>query len=204
MEIKMTTEQIILEAAEKVFMDKGYAGATTIEIAKIAGVNHAMLHYYFRTKEKLFNQVFEEKAGFFLSAFKDTFQSDLPFFEKIKKCVETHFDKIGKSPQLPMFILREIVVNREKKDFILNRIIPVASFVFEGLEKLLLDEAAKGTIKPIKPIDLLLNIASLNVLTFIVAQVYFDFEKGMNEDARHFLAQRKKNNVEVILKSLQP
>jgi AcrR family transcriptional regulator len=204
MEIKNTnTEQAILDAAEKVFMDKGYSGAKTTEIAKVAGVNHAMLHYYFRTKENLFNRVFEKKAGFFLSAFKEAFQTDLPFFEKIKKCVETHFDKIGENPKAPMFILREIIANKEKRDFILNKLIPVASFVFEELEKLIREEIDKGTIRPVKSVDLLINIASLNVLTFIAAQVYFDFDNGMNDEARNFLAQRKKNNVEVILKSLQ-
>jgi AcrR family transcriptional regulator len=205
MEIKNTnSEQAILDAAEKVFMDKGYSGAKMAEIAKIAGVNHAMLHYYFRTKENLFNRVFEKKAEFFLSAFKETFQLDLPFFEKIAECVEKHFDKIGENPKIPMFILREIVVNKEKKDFILKRIISTASFVFEELEKLICEEIAKRTIAPIAPIDLLINIASLNVLTFIVAQIYFDSDKGMNDELHRFLEKRKKNNVKVILKSLQP
>jgi AcrR family transcriptional regulator len=205
MGIKQTnSEQAILEAAEQVFMDKGYSGAKMTDIAQIAGVNHAMLHYYFRTKENLFNRVFEEKAGFFLGALKNAFQLDLPFFEKIEKCVETHFDKIGENPKAPMFILREIVANKEKKDFILKRIIPAASFVFEELEKLIREETAKGTIAPVNPIDLLVNIASLNVLTFIAAQAYFDFDKGMNDEIRNFLAQRRKNNVTVILKSLQP
>jgi AcrR family transcriptional regulator len=205
MEIENTnTEQIILEAAEKVFMDKGYAGAKMTEIAKVAGVNHAMLHYYFRTKENLFNQVFEKKAGFFLSAFKEAFQSDLPFLEKIKRSVEIHFDKIGENPKIPMFILREVVTNKEKRDFILKRIVPASAFVFVELERLIDEEIAKGAIPPIKPVDLILNIASLNVLTYIAAQVYFDLEKGMNEETRNFLAQRKQNNVEVILRSLKP
>jgi AcrR family transcriptional regulator len=200
----ITTEQIILEAAEKVFLDKGYSGAKTTEIAKVAGVNHAMLHYYFRTKENLFNQVFEQKAGFFLDTFKDAFRLELPFTEKIKRSVEIHFDKIGENPKVPMFVLREIVANKEKRNFILNRIIPSASFVFEELEKVINEEIAKGNIAPVKAIDLLLNIAALNVLTHIAAQVYFDGDKGMNEEIRDFLEQRKQNNVAVILKSLQP
>ena len=56
------TEQSILKAAEKEFLKKGFSGSKTTEIAKEAGVTHAMLHYYFRTKENLFNKVFEEKA----------------------------------------------------------------------------------------------------------------------------------------------
>jgi AcrR family transcriptional regulator len=200
----INTEQIILEAAEKVFMDKGYSGAKTIEIAKLAGVNHALLHYYFRTKENLFNQVFENKATFLLSSFKNSFESDLPFFEKIKRSVEMHFDFIGTNPKIPIFVLREVVSNQEKRSFILEKIIPHGYTVFETLGKLLKEEAEKGTITPVKPIDLIMNIAALNVLSYVAAQVYFGYEAGMTDELREFLAQRKKNNVEVILKSLQP
>jgi AcrR family transcriptional regulator len=197
------TEQIILEAAERIFIDKGYIGAKTTEIAKEAGVNHAMLHYYFRTKENLFNKIFEKKASFFLGSFKEAFQSDLSFFEKIKLIVEEHFDRIGMNPKIPLFVLREMVSNKEKKDFILKKIIPAGLFVFEELEKIVDEEIAKGTVLSVKPLDLLLNIASLNVLSYMAAQVYFDFDKGMNSEICEFLARRKKNNVEVILKSLK-
>jgi AcrR family transcriptional regulator len=204
MELKSAnTEQIILEAAEKVFMDKGYTGAKTVEIAKEAGVNHALLHYYFRTKENLFNRIFENKANFFLGAFKDAFRSDLSFFEKIATIVEEHFDKIGMNPKVPMFVFREVVSNREKKDFILKKIIPTAFPVFEELKKLINEETVKGTITPVEPLDLLLNIASLNVFSYVIAQVYFHFDEEMNDEICAFLAQRKKNNVEVILKSLR-
>ena len=101
------TEQIILEAAEKLFLDKGYAATKTTEIAQEAGINHAMLHYYFRTKENLFNKIFENKVQYFLSSFTSAFNQDLPFLEKIKLSVENHFDFIGTNPKIPMFIMRE-------------------------------------------------------------------------------------------------
>ena len=61
---KDNTEQAILQTAETEFLDKGFALAKTTEIAKQAGVTHAMLHYYYRTKEKLFERVFQEKVSF--------------------------------------------------------------------------------------------------------------------------------------------
>jgi AcrR family transcriptional regulator len=203
-EKNINTEQIILDAAEQVFMDKGYSGSKTLEIAKVAGVNHALLHYYFRTKENLFNRVFEKKAVFFLGIFQEAFRPNLSFFEKIKLVIEMHFDKIGENPKTPMFILREVVSNKAKKDFILKSIIPAALPVFQEWERLIKLEIDRGTIPPIRPFDLILNIASLNVLTYMVAQVYFDLDNGLNDEIRNFFAQRKKNNVEVILKSLQP
>lgn len=81
-----TTENKILEAAEKEFLSKGYAGARTTAIAEAAGVTHAMLHYYFRTKDKLFDKIIDSKIGMLrdimLSSVGD---SSIPLFEKIKK-----------------------------------------------------------------------------------------------------------------------
>ncbi|MDR3287135.1 MAG: TetR/AcrR family transcriptional regulator [Prevotellaceae bacterium] len=198
------TEQLILQAAENVFFDKGYSGAKTTEIAKVAGVNHALLHYYFRTKENLFNKIFENKADFLLKTFKDSFETDLPFFEKIKIAVETHFDFIGTNPKMPMFILRAVVSNKEKRDFIMEKIVPRAYSVLAEMEILINEEIANENISPIKPIDLMINIASLNVLSYITAQIYFGFADENNDELKEFLLQRKKNNVDVILKSLKP
>jgi AcrR family transcriptional regulator len=197
------TEQIILEAAEKLFLDKGYAATKTTEIAQEAGINHAMLHYYFRTKENLFNKIFETKAQYFLSSFSHAFDQELPLREKIKLGVETHFDFIGTNPKIPMFIMREIVSNKEKREFLLRfvhqDIIPKAFVTINELTQAIKDEVEKGNIQPINPIDLILNIASLNVFAYVTGQVFFDTdETGL----KTYLEQRKKNNVEVILKSL--
>ena len=137
------TEQIILEAATEVFLDKGFLGAKTTEIAQKADVNHALLHYYFRTKENLFNKVFENKAFDFLNVFKKTFDKNLSFLEKVEEIVGAHFDFIATDPKIPMFIIREVVANKEKRDFILKQIIPVGSSIFENMEKLISEEVAK-------------------------------------------------------------
>ena len=197
------TEQIILEAATEVFLDKGFLGAKTTEIAQKADVNHALLHYYFRTKENLFNKVFENKAFDFLNVFKNTFDKNLSFLEKVKEIVEAHFNFIAKDPKIPIFIIREIITNKEKRDFILTQIIPGGASVLKELEKLISEEVEKGNIRPVQPIDLLLNIASLNVMTFVVAQVYYSFDDVENENLQRFLAQRRENNIELILKSLE-
>ena len=193
------TEQIILEAAEKIFLDKGYAATKTTEIAQEAGINHAMLHYYFRTKENLFNKIFENKVQYFLSSYSSAFSQKLPFREKVRLGIEAHFDFIGTNPKIPMFIMREVVSNEEKRDFILQRIIPQGLVVFDEWEQTIKEEVAKGNIQPVNPVDLILNIASLNVFAYIAGQIYF----GTDETGlKAFLEQRKKNNVEVILKSL--
>jgi AcrR family transcriptional regulator len=198
------TEQIILEAAEKLFIEKGYTGTKTTEIAKVAGVNHAMLHYYFRTKENLFNRIFEQKASQLLGFFVDAFNRDYPFFEKLKTGIETHFDFLSQMPELPLFVLREIVQDKGRRDFILQKIFPTGQEILKRMTIAIDEEIAKGTIRPVQALDLLLNIASLNVFAFVAAQVLFDNEKDRKtENYQLFLKGRKKNNVDVIINSLK-
>ena len=118
------TEQSILKAAEKEFLKKGFSGSKTTEIAKEAGVTHAMLHYYFRTKENLFNKVFEEKAKQLADTFLSRVDESLPFLEKIKCFIEAHFDLLTANPELPLFIYREILTNECGKEICRKTLFP--------------------------------------------------------------------------------
>ena len=205
MELKPTnTEQAILEAAERIFIQKGYAETRTTEIADAAGVNHALLHYYFRTKEALFERIFQKKAAQMLDFFVKAFDSDLPFFEKLQFGIENHFDFIAEEPGLPFFIMREIVHNEERKKMVHQRIAPMALEMMERLSGFIQEEIDKGTIRPVHSQDLLLNIVSLNVFSFVAMQVFF-YSKNTNQSEmlKHFLEERKKNNVETIINSIK-
>ena len=102
-------EHAILEAARQEFLEKGYDGARTTSIARNAGVTHAMLHYYFKTKEDLFCSIFVDfiaQIGKNLtSLFED---SQKPFVELIENAMSMHFDFISENPKVPLFIIREI------------------------------------------------------------------------------------------------
>jgi len=195
---------LILEVAEKLFIEKGYTGTKTTEIADNAGVNHALLHYYFRTKENLFNKIFEQKAAHLLSSFSFTVDDDFSFFDKLKEGIEFHFDFLRKTPKLPLFILREIVSNKERKAYIFKNLFPVGKELFQKFNAVIDNEIRKGAIRHVKATDLLLNIVSLNVFSFVAAQVFFDMDSEENqENIRVFLEERKKNNVELIINSLK-
>ncbi|MDR1602960.1 MAG: TetR/AcrR family transcriptional regulator, partial [Tannerella sp.] len=86
---ELSTEQIILEAAEAEFLEKGYGNAKTVSIAKRAGVGHSMLHYYFRTKEQLFQKIFKEKVHTLAQMFVGIFEKNRPFTETVRLFVET-------------------------------------------------------------------------------------------------------------------
>ncbi len=111
---KVNTEDRILEAAKEVFIAKGFDGARMQEIADTAEINKALLHYYFRNKDKLFEAVFEEtllQIGPMVLSFVN---EPIPLEVKIWKFVDDYIEIIRNNPKLPLFILNEIHVNPDR------------------------------------------------------------------------------------------
>lgn len=202
-EAKLTTEQNILAAAEEVFLSKGYAAAKTTEIAKLAGVNHAMLHYYFRTKESLFNKVFEEKIKLFSTSFFSVFDQDLPFKEKIRLAVTKHYDFLLENPRLPMFIIGEMLTSEERKEQVKKVLLPKLTHISTNMQKAIDEEVSKGNMAPALAVDIVLNVISLNIFSVVFTQVIIDKETylGINS-IEEILEHRRENNIELILKGL--
>ena len=100
-----TTEEAILEAAEAEFIEKGFDQARTVSIAQRAGVTHAMLHYYFRTKEQLFDKILDRKIGLIEEIITSLFaEPDLPLKERLTQVISRHFDLLVANPGLPRFL----------------------------------------------------------------------------------------------------
>lgn len=203
MKDKTSTEEAILMAAEKEFMEKGYALSKTTEIAKAAGVTHAMLHYYFRTKDNLFNKVFQEKVKLMASSFAAITDENLPFLERLQKGVEAHFDLIAGYPKLPFFVISEILASDDRKERCKHIFLPVIQETLHRLETAILAEVPKGTIRNINPLDLMLNIISLNVFVFIASPIVQMMATNSPEEYAGFLERRKKENVETILSRIR-
>jgi len=103
------TEQLILIAARKVFIEKGLDGARMQEIADEAGINKALLHYYFRSKDKLFEMIFQEELGkFFPKMIMMMSSPDISLEDKVRGFVNNYISIFMKNPFLPSFILREL------------------------------------------------------------------------------------------------
>lgn len=196
-------EQLILEVAEREFLEKGFNNAKTTEIAKKAGVTHAMLHYYFRTKENLFDVIFHKKSEVIANTLIVSFNNDLPFLDRIKKGIEEHFDFIASNPLLPNFIFNEILNNEERKKRFVDIIKPKAFHVVETLKVEVDKEIKAGRIRNIEPYDLILNIISMNAFIFIASPALkgvLDLNKKQYE---LFLQRRKAMNVDLILSQLK-
>lgn len=197
------TEELILQAAEKEFLEKGYSGAKTTAIAEAAGVTHAMFHYYFRTKDKLFEKIVAEK----MEQLKDLMfaaigNPELPLKDRIIQGVESHFDFIAANPLLPRFLFNELYLNRDRIEGAKGRLIGIANSCINDLQSAIDNEAARGGCRKAEARMVLLDIISLNIFPFIVEPVLNGILASTNESFESLLEQRKKENVNTILGKL--
>lgn len=115
MEKDISTEEKIKNAARKVFHEKGYGQARTRDIAEEAGINLALLNYYFRSKEKLFDIIMKESLQEMFGLIVNLVNAeDINLSDKIDMIVARYIDSISKNPNLPLFVLSEIQANPHK------------------------------------------------------------------------------------------
>ncbi len=201
---KQNKEQEILIAAEQEFLTKGYDGARTTSIAQAAGVTHAMLHYYFRTKEQLFDRIVESKfATMSQSLIAILGDPTLPIVERIKGGIEAHFDFVAANPELPRFVINEIVSRPERYDILYKRVGVVVDNVYNGLQADIDRAAERGDIERVDAKMLLISIMSLNIFTFIAYPFMEPLMGELMADRERFLEARKAENVETILKRIK-
>ncbi len=198
----LSTEEKILEAAKQVFLRDGYHGARMDTIAKEADVNKALLHYYFRSKEKLFEAIFQQVKGGLLPKVAEIFKSNLPLFDKIRLFVENYIDLIIENPYVPLFMVNEI--NKDPEKFIQNLgvVEKIQSFMPYFIVQLQ-EEIEKGTIKPIHPLHLLMNTMSMCVFPFL-AKPMLQRVAGMS-DAQYLelMQERKKIIADFVIDAIK-
>lgn len=199
-----STEQKILLAAEEEFSVNGFSGARTAAIAEKAGVTHAMLHYYFRTKEKLFQQILADKMSRLKGMMFGTMQDcDMPLFDMVRHAVETHFDFLAANPDLPRFVLTVVQGNPDLLEFFKNSAAENYGNLISLFQRKIDSNAAYGLCRKVDAEMLLLNIVSLNVFSFAAAPLIEGLlgDYCQNPD---FVGRLRENNVEMILNQLKP
>lgn len=200
----ISTEQLILEAAEKLFLEKGFAMTSTTEIARVAGCNQALVHYYFRTKENLFQSIFENKFRLLISTLPIDNQNNTTFMEKFAVIAETHFEMIRSNPKLPFLIFNELITNPQRLKTLKEKLGELPRPMFHQLELQLKEEIDHGRIRQITAFDLLLTMLSLNVLIFLGTPIIQNIMQLTDSEINDFYEHRKKENVTVLLNSLRP
>ena len=201
---KQSKEQLILAAAEQEFLTKGYDGARTTSIAQAAGVTHAMLHYYYRTKKQLFERIVDEKFETMShSMFAIMGDPSLPIVERIKGGIEAHFDFVAQNPLLPRFVINEIISRPERYDVLYKRVGAIIDNVYRGLQSEINRSAERGEIERVDIKMLFISIMSLNIFTFLAYPFMEPLMGELMVNRERFLAERKAENIETILRRIK-
>lgn len=198
------TENVILDAAMKVFTRRGFAGARMEEIAKEAAINRALLHYYFRDKETMFNLIFETRFKEFFSGIARILSSDLPLFEKIRQMISHEIDTLTKHPDIPRFVIMEVANQPE-------RLIQYGQKMGFNPRQLLtnftqqVDNAIEN--KEIVSIDsrqLLMNVMSTCIYPFVAKPIIKTMMQMDEHSFASLMESRKKDLYDFIVKAITP
>ena len=201
MDRNQNIEKRILWVAERLFLEKGFSDTSTTEIAKAVGCNQALIHYYFRTKEKLFWDVFAPKMEQVVEYLDAPLNESNDFFEKIANIIDFYFGMLELDQRLAPFIVNELIMHPARWDKFRERFLrsESRSSAFNRFENMVFDEVNKGAIRDILPIDLLLDIMSLTLSAFIVAPMGFAMGECDLNERKNYLERRKNDVTQLVL-----
>ncbi|MBS3806096.1 MAG: TetR/AcrR family transcriptional regulator [Bacteroidales bacterium] len=195
------TEQKILEAASRVFLRKGMAGARMQEIADEAGINKSLLHYYYRNKDKLFISVFRLAIQDFLPGILHILNSGIPIFQKLERFIHEYMRVLIDNPFVPMFILHELQRDPDR----LFQVFKDAGIEPSRFIKEFEASVKKGEVRNIDPRHLIVNVLSLCIFPIaarpMMQRVLFDNDARAYEA---FLKEREAVVSEFVINAIQP
>ena len=194
-----STENQILIAAREVFIVKGFEGTRMQEIADHAGINKALLHYYFRSKEKLFEAVFSEVAANLFPAMKQLLEAELGIKEKLTFFVKIYLKALQENPFIPSFVINTL--NSNPESFL--KYIKKAGIKPLLLQKQIEDEASRGMIRMVKAEHLVVNIIALCIFPFVARPIGQNIFEMNNEEYQIYLSARETEIIDFVLKSIQ-
>ena len=205
MERNQNIEKRILWVAERLFLEKGFNGTSTTEIAKAVGCNQALIHYYFRTKEKLFWDVFSPKMEQIVEYLDAPLEEDGDFFQRISNIIEFYFGMLSLDERLAPFIVGELLMNPIRWDFFRSHFLrsESRSEAYGKFDQMVRGEITKGTIRDVQTIDIVLNIMSLCLSSFIVAPKGYGIHECDSSARKVYLERRKKDVTELVINGLR-
>lgn len=193
------TEEKILTAAYSIFLQKGKAGTRMQEIADKAGVNKALLHYYFRSKNNLYNAVFKRVVEKFILPIVQNLNFSLGFKEILKEFIFQHIKTIRNNKEVFQFFFSEVWMNsKEVMEIFLKTLNiqnkPVYSVFYKRIEK----AAKEKEIRAIDPFQLFINILSLDIFFFVISPMYFTIA-GLTPDEQEKAVRNREKEVFIFI-----
>jgi AcrR family transcriptional regulator len=196
-----TPEEKIKAAAKRVFISKGFSGCTSREIAKEAGMNVALVNYYFRSKSQLFLIIYKSVTDDFLDSMMDVFSSKLSLKEKVSHLIDREFDFLGKHSEIPLFIINEM--NRNKEGGIESDAI-LAKLGSSGIFQEAMEAQNSGAMRKIDMVSIIMLIMA-NCQHPFMAKPLNQQMNGLNDNLyTEHLKQYKEVVKEMLLNYLFP
>ncbi len=201
-EEELNVEQRIIEAAADVFEEKGFAGARMQQIADHAGINKSLLHYYFRSKELLFEKIFMIVAKRAFGKSVLTLEKEGTVFEKIEKFFEIHQDLLWKNRNFPIFFINEVNQNPELIRKLLEKIEPseqLKNFIVQFEE-----EKKAGLVrKDVDPVHLLINMISLSIFPYLGKPILKEVMVTVDVNYEEFLVKHRASIAQFVINSIK-
>jgi AcrR family transcriptional regulator len=195
------TEEKIFEAATDVFVDKGMDGARMQDIANHAGINKALLHYYYRTKDQLFNAVFEMIAKKIFKKFAPVFDENLTLEEKIRFFFKEHISFLQENPRLPGFLLNEVNRHPERIKKLLNTV--DFDNIWLKLYAQHKEELKRYNITQATMPQLMISIAAISVFPFAARGILEGILGKLGLDFNEYMEERKKFAADFVINAIK-
>lgn len=192
-----STEQKILEAAETVFHEKGYDGARMQEIADKASINKGLLHYYFKSKDALFDAIFGMALKRMMSNINAILSTDIPLEEKIDLIVDGYMNMLSRNSSLPRFVIMEL--NKDPDRFIAKHLNGSIQNVFSSFIDSVQKEIDAGRIRPIDPRHLFMNMISMIIFPY-VGRPMIQVVAGLDNKEFQGLMQERREVIKLFIK----
>lgn len=197
---KQQTELVIKEAAKQVFLRKGFSGARMQDIADYAGINKALLHYYYRSKEKLFDVIFMEQFSELIGQLKQGLSSELGLSGKIEFFIDKYISVLEKNPYLPLFVINEITKDQDR---FIGKIKKFDAFPeAASMVGMMLQAMEDGKIKRYHPFHLLMNIISMSVFPFLAKPILISISGITEADWKELMKERKEEVKRFVISAL--
>lgn len=195
------TEEKIFESATEVFTEKGMDGARMQDIADHAGINKSLLHYYYRTKDHLFNAVFEMIARKVFAKFAPVFDSTLSLEEKIRFFFREHITFLQQNPRLPVFLLNEINRNPARIRKVIDNIDIESLWLMISTQHG--EELKKYNITRESIPQIMTTIASISVFPFAARGILENIFNKMGVDFDDYIEERKEFAADFVIRALK-
>lgn len=197
---KNNMEEQILLVAKELFMQNGYEGVSTTQVAKAVGCNQALVHYYYRTKQNLFKIICQQEIQKMLKILADIPQEDISFENFIEKIIEAQIGFLKNNPDAPFFIIGELRHNSEVLKMMRELFSEFGKEIVGKIRLFVQMKQSKGELKDISIEDLLIDIVSLDVMSF-VGQVLFTQILEMDSQTQEAFLERRKTHIKKLILS---